>query len=63
MPSNSTLTRSSVRRSGDTTLNIVVLPAPLGPISPQISFSIDRERQVVERDDTTEPHGHFSNIE
>ena len=39
------------------------LPGAVGADQPADLVFIDRERQVVERDDTTEPHGHFSNIE
>ena len=37
-----------------TTLNSVVLPEPLGPMSPAIAPCVDRERAGVERDDPAE---------
>ena len=39
------------------------LARAVGADQPADLVLVDRERQVVERDDTTEPHGHFSNIE
>ena len=42
-------------------LKSVVLPAPLGPIRPQISPRRDLERGAVEGDDAPEAHHHILN--
>ena len=42
-------------------LKRVVLPAPLGPIRPQISPAVDLERGAVEGDDAPEAHDHILN--
>ena len=45
------------------TLNSVVLPAPLGPISPQIWPWLDRERRPIERHDPAEPNRDLLDVE
>ena len=50
---------SSGRDRRLTQLNSVVLPAPLGPISPQISPAADLESGPVEGDDAPETHHHI----
>ena len=46
-----------------TTLNIVVLPAPFGPMSPQIWPSSMVKLRPIEGVDPTEPHRHVLDIE
>ena len=45
------------------TLKSVVLPAPLGPITPSTSTGGDRERDAVERGEARKPHGHVLNLQ
>ena len=48
--------RGPACRAGDRQLNSVVLPAPLGPMSPTIWPAAIVEGDAVERDDAAEPH-------
>ena len=45
------------------TLNSVVLPAPLGPITPTTSPGATRQRDVVERRQAAEAHGDAVDLE
>ena len=45
------------------TLNAVVLPAPFGPMRPEMCPSLDLERDAVERDDAAEPKRDVPNLE
>ena len=45
------------------TLNAVVLPAPFGPIRPEIVPCLDVERDAVEGDDAAEAQGDLPNRE
>ena len=45
------------------TLKAVVLPAPLGPMSPVMDPVGDPHGQVVDRRDPAEAHGHVLHVE
>ena len=45
------------------TLNAVVLPAPFGPMRPEMWPCLDVERDAVEGDDSAEAHGDVPYLE